>query len=491
MASPSTKRRDATAAAALTRLTAAAGAAAALLVGCATPRTIEATLPPADIPAQWSASAVALPARATRLPFDDPALLTLVQAALARSPTIASAAATLEQARALRDLAAAGLRPTLGASGSAQRSGSGDGSTSNSFKLGLDAGWELDLFGAGHAAVAAREAELAAAGATLADAQVSIAAETALAYLEIRSAQQRLAIAQANLEAQRQTLQIAQWRAQAGLASSLEVEQARGSALQVEAQQAVLRASLQQAGHALALLTGRPPGAVQATVDAAAPLPTVPDSLTLTLPADTLRQRPDVRAAEWSWRAAAERVTQARAETLPTLRLGGSIGLSAPTLGALTNSGAFLAALLGSVSWPVFDGGAADANVRAQQAALVKAAEGWRAAVLGALQEVEDALVALRHDRERHIALTGAAEAAANAALLARQRYSSGLVDFQTVLETQRTLLSAQDGVATAEAAIASDHVRLFKALGGNWSADGATGALNGAAPDRTSTARP
>jgi outer membrane protein TolC len=138
-------------------------------------------------------------------------------------------------------------------------------------------------------------------------------------------------------------------------------------------------------------------------------------------------------------------------------------------LGSLGSGGALAAALLASVSWPLFDGGAADAQVRTQQAALEQARAAYQGAVLSALQEVEDALVALQGDRERLDRLQSAAASATNAAELARQRYSGGLVDFQTVLDTQRSQLSTQDSVASANADVSADHVRLFKALGGGW----------------------
>lgn len=180
-----------------------------------------------------------------------------------------------------------------------------------------------------------------------------------------------------------------------------------------------------------------------------------------------------MRAAELKVGAAAQRVVSADAARYPSFSLSGSLGLSALTLSGLGSGGA-ATALLAGVSVPLFDGGAGKAQVRAQQAALDQARAAHRAAVLVALKDVEDALAALRGDRERLATLRSAAEAAGNAALLARQRYASGLVDFQTVLETQRSQLGAQDSVASAIADLAGDHVRLYKALGGGWSPDAA-----------------
>ena len=230
-----------------------------------------------------------------------------------------------------------------------------------------------------------------------------------------------------------------------------------------------LESSLAQTRHALAVLAGQPPAALDAALADAAPVPQAPADLVLAIPAQTLRQRADVRAAEARIGAALARVSQADAARYPSLRISGNLGLSAATLGALTGGASVANALLASISVPLFDGGAARAQVRVQEAALEQARIGYEATVLTALQDVEDALVALQGDRERLAHLQAAAGAAANADLLARQRYQSGLIDFPTVLDTQRTLLSAQDGVASAQASLATDHVRLYKALGGGW----------------------
>jgi outer membrane protein TolC len=176
-----------------------------------------------------------------------------------------------------------------------------------------------------------------------------------------------------------------------------------------------------------------------------------------------------VRAAEREVAAALSRVGQAEAQRWPSFALGGSIGLNALTLGALGNSASLVSSLLASVSLPLFDGGARRAQVRSQQAALDQARALHRSAVLGALKEVEDALVALQGERLRLAALGTAAVAAASADTLARQRFASGLVDFQTVLETQRTAFGAQEAVVSARSELARNHVQLYRALGGGW----------------------
>jgi NodT family efflux transporter outer membrane factor (OMF) lipoprotein len=294
----------------------------------------------------------------------------------------------------------------------------------------------------------------------------------------LRSAQARLAIASDNLATQQETLQITEWRLQAGLVTSLEAEQARAATEQTRAQIPALQTSLDQSSHALSVLTGQPPATLSTLLATVSPVPQATDELALAIPAETLRQRPDVRAAEHQVSAAVARVAQADAARAPDFRIGGSLGLNAATFRGLSSGAGVVSTLLGSMTLPLFEGGALRAQVRAQTAALDQARFSYRAAVLGALQEVEDALVALRGDRERLAHLQQAAEAAGNAALLARQRFSSGLVDFQTVLDTQRTQLSTEDGVASAGADLSADHVRLFKALGGGWNPDISAAAL-------------
>jgi NodT family efflux transporter outer membrane factor (OMF) lipoprotein len=447
------------------------------LVGCASLDPWQPAPLAIDVPDTWS-SADPSPAAGRAalaqwwLHFDDPLLGSLVAQALQENTSVRSAQAALRQARALRDAAAAGLLPTIGSSASARHGTAGGNSTGNSFAVGLDASWELDIFGANRSALGASEATAEASAASLGDIRISVAAEVALAYIGLRNAQARIMIAGDNLASQQETLQITQWRQQAGLVTSQEFEQARAAVEQTRAQLPALQTSIAQFCHALAVLTGQPPAALLAVLATSAPVPHADDTLAISLPAETLRQRPDVRAAEHQMAAALARVSQAQAARLPDFRLGGSLGLSALTLGALTNGTSVISTLLASVSLPVFDGGALRAQVRAQQAAFDQTSMAYQSTVLTALQEVEDALVALRSDRQRLAHLQQAAEAAANASLLARQRFGSGLVDFQAVLETQRTRLSTEDSVAASIADVSADHVRLYKALGGGWTPD-------------------
>ncbi|MDO8771166.1 MAG: efflux transporter outer membrane subunit, partial [Burkholderiaceae bacterium] len=408
------------------------------LSGCSSWSPKTQGVPDVALPAAWSTDASATSATTPPLAtsslaqwwqrFNDPLLSTLVAQALQANTSIRSAQAALQQSRALRDVKAAGMLPGVSASGSAQRSQSGDNDPSNSFKVGLDASWEPDVFGGKRSTLNATEADAQAAEATLADVQVSMAAEVALAYIQLRGQQAQLMIARNNLESQKETLQITDWRAQAGLITSLEVEQARTASEQTGAQLPTLEANIAKTRHALAVLTGRPPAALDMLLAASRPVPQAAENLALSIPAQTLRQRPDVRAAEHRISAALARVSAADAARYPSFSISGSLGLSALTLGALSNGATVVNALLGSVSVPLFDGGAATAQVLAQEAALEQARVSYQSVVLTALKDVEDALVALAGDRARLTHLQGAATAADNAALLAQNRYSSGLI---------------------------------------------------------------
>lgn len=401
--------------------------------------------------------------------FNDPQLTQLVQQALQANTSIRSAQAALQQARAARDVKAASNGPSLGMSGSAQRSQTESRDASNSFQVGLDARWELDIFGGNRAALTASEADTLATEASLRDVQVSIAAEVVLAYVQLRGTQAQLGIAQSNLFSQQETLQITQWRARAGLVTTLEVEQSESAVAQTASQLPALQTSLANLRHSLAILTGQRPLDLDSVLMKLGDIPTSDQAFAQHIAANTLRQRADVRAAEHRISAALARLDAAHAARYPSFNLGGSLGLSALTLAGLTHGATLAGSLLGSVSVPLFDGGAAQSQVLAQEAALEQARATYQATVLAALKEVEDALVAIQNNAQRLQLLQVAASSATNAALLANQRYASGLIDFQTVLQTQRTLLSAQDSVASLRATRSADTVRLIKAMGGGW----------------------
>lgn len=406
--------------------------------------------------------------------LQDAELSRLIEEALAGSLDLKSAQARLRQARALRAAAGADLFPTVTGSASVSRSkGSrqtGSGRTTELYAAGFDASWEPDIFGGVRRGIEAAQAELEASEASLQSTRVSLVAEVALNYVEVRAFQARLAIARSNLESQSDTFQITGWRAQAGLVGALDVEQARTQLEQTRAQIPSLETSLAQAEHRLAVLLGRAPGALRERLAKSAPIPALPAAVAVGIPADTLRQRPDVRAAERTLAAETARIGEAEAARYPGLTLSGSIGLEALGASALGASGALARSVAARLAAVIFDGGRLRQQVEAQSAVAERALVGYEAAILAALEDVENALVALANSVQRTAALGIAAEAARNAALLARQRYAGGLIDFLTVLDTQRTLLSIEDSLAATQAESASALIQLYKALGGGWS---------------------
>lgn len=452
---------------------AAALALLTALAGCATVAPPVAPDRAIALPAAWSApvAPAALPAAEWWQAFGDPVLARLVAQAAASATAPAAARARLAQARALYDAAAAAWWPAVDLSATVRRAG-GDAAVPRRVQAGAAIGWTPDAFGEAAHAAGARAAEAQAAEADLAAVQVGVAAEVALDYLQWRSAEARLALARAALAAQDQTLRIAGWRAQAGLGSSLDVAQSRAAVERTRAQLAPLQALAATSRHALAVLTGQSSAALQVLAGASAPLPLPPADLALDVPAQVLRQRPDVAAAERRLAAAAEAAAQADAARYPGLRLDATLEWAATRLGALGGAAAARALVL-SAGVPVFDAGRLDAGHRAALAAYAAEQATYRAQVLAALQSVEDALAGLESARARTAALDAAAAAARDAAGLASQRYAGGVVDFLTVLETQRSLLELQDALAVAQADWVAGHVRLYQALGGGWRRDG------------------
>lgn len=414
--------------------------------------------------------------------FDDAGLDRLIDAALTGSLDLRQAEARLRQARAARAQAVSGLFPGVSASAGASRSRNATAISAlpprTTWDAGFDASWELDLFGGTRRGIEAATAELEARAASLANVRVSLLAEVAQNYVELRAYQRRLAIARDNLASQSETLQIVMWRNQAGLASSTDVAQARTSREQTRAAIPDLQVGLAAAVNRLGVLTGTPPGALQSDLAGNGALPPVPPGVGAGIPADVLRQRPDLIVAERNLAAETARIGQKLAQRFPSLDLGGSFGWQAYSLGALGGAGTLARAASGTLAATLFDGGRLRSAVDIQRAVRDEALAAYESAVLAALEEVENALSAYAAGRERVAARRAAAEAAREAADLSRKLYQAGLADFQKVLETERTRLSAEDNLAIAEATMRTNLVKLYKALGGGWQA------AAGAAPE-------
>lgn len=456
-------------------------AASILIAGCAAVGP-DYTAPPLSAPPEWhrldraaGSTTAAPPTDLARwwTRFGDPLLSDLIGRALDANIDLHTAQARLREARARRELALANNAPAVTGAGRATHSRSsaeaGSGRSVDLFRVGLDASWEADLFGGRRRSVEAAEAEVEVGAASLDATRVSLIAEVALDYIDVRAYQTRLEVARRNLDAQAEIAQLTDWRAQAGLVSALEAEQARATLEQTRAQTPVLENLLAQAQDRLASLLALPSAALPPALFAPGAVPPTPARVAVGIPADVLRQRPDIRAAERRLAADTARIGQAAAARYPDLTLSGSIGLEALTLGALGSSGAVARSIVAGVSGVLFDGGRIARQVEIQETVRDQTALGYEKAVLSALREVESALAAVRHTQARNRILDDAVAAARNAATYATQRYRSGIVDFQAVLDTQRTLLSVEDARASSQAEASAAVVRLYKALGGGW----------------------
>lgn len=432
------------------------------------------------IPERWQQAPLADPDSPEALAhwwqqLQDPLLDELISQGLERAPDLRAAQIRLRQARATRDLASAGLFPSLGVSTGSSRSraseetSGGNSSSRSLYNAGFDASWEPDIFGATRSAVSGAQADLAAQAASLENTRVTLVAEIARNYVEYRAYQERLQIARKNAASQQETLEITRWRAAAGLVTELDVEQARSSLEQTRATLPALENSLTASQHRLDILLGQTPGSLHARLAEVRPLPRAPEQIASGIPVDTLRRRPDVLAAEQTLRAETARVDEKVAARYPSLNLSGSFGWQALSYSALGGGSSVTHSLAASLAATLFDGGRIRSQIAIQDAIQEQALVSYEQTLLTALEDVENALVAYATSREKEAHRAQAAEAARNAATLASQMYQAGLTDFQSVLETQRTQLNAEDSLVSARSDILTAVIQLYKALGGGW----------------------
>ncbi|MCK9364022.1 MAG: efflux transporter outer membrane subunit [Syntrophales bacterium] len=450
------------------------------LAGCATvgpnyvsPRT---TLPTAwNTPLQGGITVSADPKElaAWWTTLNDPELSRLIDRAAAGNLDLKKAVARVREARARRGLSKTGLYPALDASGSASRSrGSGDigpTATTDLFSAGLDVSWEIDLFGGVRRSVEAADADVQAAGEDLHDTLVSLLAEVGINYVDLRTAQARLAVTETSLKSLEETHSLAQWRAQAGLGDELAVQQARYNLESARSQIPTLLTAIAEAQNRLAVLLGEAPGAVHAELSKPEPVPILPPEVAIGVPADLLRQRPDVRKTERQLAAQTARIGVATADLYPKLKLSGAIGLQALAFGGLFNAANATSSGSSGLTWRVFDAGAIRKNIEIQSALQEQSLIAYESAVLGAQEEAENAIMAYAQEQRRRQSLAWATRSAQAAAELAGIKYRAGLIDFTAVLEAERSLLGFRDQLAQSDGAIVTNMVRLYKALGGGW----------------------
>jgi outer membrane protein, multidrug efflux system len=336
--------------------------------------------------------------------------------------------------------------------------------------LGFDASWELDLFGHVRRSVEAARADLGAEEANLRDVEVTVAAEVARNYFELRGLQKRLSVARENLSSEQQSLDLTQLREEAGRGSDLDVERSRARLKATEATIPLLEAAEKQAGYRLAVLVGERPGALDGEL-AAASVPTYARELPIGDPSGLLRNRPDVRAAERQLAAATARVGVATADLFPRVSVTGFVGFLSGDVGRLfgtaTGNDARAWSVAPSVSWAAFDLGSVRARLLASEAQADAAAANYEKVVLTALEDTENSFVAYS---KRQLQLRSVAEqagASRRAAALADLQFREGTADFLVLLDAQRTQLEAEDALAQAEASVNVAAIAIYKALGG------------------------
>jgi NodT family efflux transporter outer membrane factor (OMF) lipoprotein len=408
--------------------------------------------------------------------FNDPVLTTLMEGAVSENLSLKEALSRVRQARIQRGITGADRFPSVNASGSAGRSyredAEGDFTGTDSFMLGLDASWELDIFGGVRRSLEASDAELEATQESYRNVLVSLLAETATNYIQLRSYQSRLSVAEANLKTQEETFSITQWRYQAGLTTGLDVERARANLEGTRAQIPSLKSSLEKTKNRVAVLLGEPPGSLDKTLEVYKPVPIPPEEIAVGIPADLLRRRPDLRKAERDLAAQTARIGAAKAQRFPRITLSGNIGLDALNLDDLVGRDSLSTGASNGISWPVFKAGAIMKNIELQWELQDQALLAYKGVLLTALEDVENALTSYSYELARREYLLKQSQSAQRSAEISRKQYSSGLIDFQSVLDTERSLLSSQDQVAQSDAQVIINLISLYKALGGGWQSD-------------------
>jgi len=416
--------------------------------------------------------------------FGDPVLSCLEERAAASNLDLKLAEARIRQARAVRRIAVSGLGPSVDATGAYRYSqspgftatgGGGAGEVINEpgysqqFLAGFDAVWEADVFGRVRRGVEAADADLRSAVESRRDVLVSVTAEVARAYVDLRAAQERIAIARQNLAAQEHSASITRQRFQGGFASGLDVANAQALVATTASQVPLLEASAQQAIHGLSVLLGLEPAALNQELSPPSPIPPAPPEVPVGVPSGLLRRRPDIRAAEAGIQAATARIGVATADLFPRFTINGSAGFQAGDFGSWFDWASRFFSLGPSVDWRVFETGRIRAGIRQQEALQEQAFIAYRQTVLAALQEVEDALVASKREEMHRSALTAAVAANRKAVELATVLYTEGQTDFLNVLEPQKSLYVTQDALARSTQAVSTNLVALYKALGGGW----------------------
>lgn len=446
-----------------------------MLLACA-PVGPNYQVPPQDMPADWREAGLDSPPATVSASlekwwthFHDPLLDALISRATLANHDLGIATSRIAQARAQYLFSRGLTTPAADLAGLYRNSGRGDGAHQDLFEIGFDAGWELDIFGGARRAVESAEAGYAAAYENRNDVLISLQAEVARNYLELRGSQQRLTTAENNLRSQQKSAELARNRQASGLGNGLDVAQAETLLALVRAQLPALENNVGQAAYRLGLLLGLPPGILEQELAAPEKLPQPPVTLPGILPSELLRRRPDIRRAERQLAAATAEIGVAVARLFPQFSLTGLVGLQSSSLGDLISGGSRFWTVGPSINWALFDGGRIRAGIDLNMARREEARLVYEKTVLHALAEVESSLLALHREAEIRRSLAAATDAAQRALTLASGRYRSGLSSMLDVLLSERALYQSQDQLILSSQRLAINQVALFKALGGGW----------------------
>ena len=413
--------------------------------------------------------------------FDDPVLNELIDRARLGNLNLRTAASRVAAARSSLAITRGERLPTVDGTGQTSRTRQSDDGwlaqvapndgfdAQNLYELGLDASWEIDLFGRVRRSIESSQAQYESTVETERDVMVTLFAEVAMTYIEVREMQRRVEYATQNISVQREALGLAQERYDTGLSSQLDVVQAKATLGMTEAALPDFETAKNQALYRLAVLLGQDAGSLQGEFAAPAAIPEPVGRITLGLPVDVVRQRPDVRAAERRLAAQTAQIGVATAALYPSFTLSGFIGLQSRSVNDLFSSNSEMWGASLPFSWNLFDGGRVRSNIELQKELTETRLLEYRQAVLQALAEVESALVAYNNEHEKLAALRRATAATVEGVRLAMVQYDTGLTNYNNVMTMQRDLFQLQDQLAASEAQLDFELIALYKAVGGGW----------------------
>lgn len=439
------------------------------------PPVADSRLPPPTDPAWWGV-------------FRDPILTDLERRIVDANLDVRTATIRLAQSRFQRGVAAAAEFPTINGDAKYTRelyskngifslltgllgpsAGTSGPGAINEYNTGFDASWEIDLWGKVRRQVEAADAQVEQAADQRRDALVSSLAELARDYIQLRGVQMQIRIAEDNLKVDREIFQLAQERQQRGLQNGLDVENAAAQVESIRAQVPTLQQQESQYVNALSLLLDQPPGTLKSELGRPKSIPPAPPRVPLGMPSELARRRPDIRAAEDQLHAATADIGVAVAAFYPSVQLNGTVGFDSLDIKNLWK-GSSLQYMVGpSISLPIFAGGRLTNTLELRDAQQQEAAITYRKVVLQAWHDVVNAMVSYRLEQVRRGRLKSQAEHSRQALALARARYLDGVTDFLSVLDAERSLLSAEQQFATSTMNVSLNLVQLFKALGGGW----------------------